>query len=55
MISFTEIGLNSLSGYAFELKDCFTGEYAGRESEFVDVKLGPGDCKVYLAKLVKVK
>lgn len=55
MISFTELGLNHLSGFAFELTDCFTGENAGRENEFIDLKVGAGDCKVYIAKLVKVK
>lgn len=55
IISFTELGLNDKAGYAFELTDCFTGENVGRYSDYFETNVGPCDCKVFLAKLVKTK
>lgn len=55
VLSFTELGLNHLSGYGFEMTDCFTGENIGVYSDYIEVPMGAYECKVFLAKLVKTK
>lgn len=55
ILSFTEIGLNHLSGYGFEMTDCLTGEKYGTFSDYVGVPLGAYGSRVFLAKLVKTK
>lgn len=55
MFQFYEIGIDPLSGYAFDLTDAFTNEHIGIARDYIDPEVDAGDCKVYLAKLVKVR
>lgn len=55
MLPYYEIGLDPLCGYGFELTDCFTGEKLGIAKEYFEASVEAQDCRVFLAKLVKVK
>lgn len=54
MLQFYEIGLDPLCGYGFEIKDVFTNKIEGVKRDYVEANVPAGDCKVYLAKLVKL-
>ena len=55
MLPYYEIGLDPLCGYGFELTDCFTGEKLGIAKEYFEASVEAQDCRVFLAKLVKLK
>lgn len=52
--NFTDFGLSVSSGYGLELRDVNTNEVVGVFKEYYIPYLEAHECKVYLAKLVKV-
>ena len=52
--TFANAGLPYGSGYGLELTDAFTGECIGVKRDHFDPMVGPHDCAVYLARLVRV-
>lgn len=52
-LQFYEIGIDPLMGYSFELTDVFTGKNVGKCKDAFTATVNAGDCKVYIAKLVK--
>ena len=55
MLPYYEIGLDPLCGYGFDVTDSFTGEKLGVQKEFFNVQVAAQDCRVFTAKLVKLK
>ena len=53
-LMFFQTGLTVNSGYAFALRDCFTGEEVGTYKDYYSVKIAPHDCAVYRGKLVRI-
>lgn len=54
MLPYYEIGLDPMCGYAFEITDAFTGKCEGVFRDYIDFTIPAGDCKVFIAKLVRV-
>ena len=55
MLPYFEIGLDPLCGYGFEVEDCFTGENLGVKKDYFEEKVPATNCRVFRAKLVKLK
>ena len=55
MLPYYEIGLDPLCGYGFDVTDSFTGEKLGVAKEYFEARVPAQDCRVFTAKLVKVK
>ena len=55
MLPYFEIGLDPLCGYGLDITDCFTGEKLGVKKDYLEVNVPATDCRVFRAKLVKVK
>ena len=55
ILPYYEMGLDPLCGYALEYTDVFTGENLGIRKDFGEFDVEPHDCRVFRARLVKVK
>ena len=55
ILPYYEMGLDPLCGYALEYTDVFTGENLGVRKDFGMFEVEPHDCRVFRARLVKVK
>lgn len=53
-LAFWDMGLPTAAGYGFEIYDCWEHKSEGVKTERLTVGLGPHDCKVVRAKLVKL-
>ena len=55
ILPYYEMGLDPLCGYALEYTDVFTGENLGVRRDYGMFEIEPHDCRVFRARLVKVK
>ena len=55
MMPYSDLGLDPLCGYGFDVTDAFTGEHLGIFRDCIDMHVEAGGCRVLTAKLVKVK
>lgn len=53
--NFYEVGLMPSDNVAFQLTDAFTGEDIGVFKDYVNLPVGAGDARVFLAKPVMLK
>jgi alpha-galactosidase len=54
-LAFEDIGIPASSGKGLALTDAFTGEEIGVRREYMNERVAPHDCRVFLAKIVDAK